>query len=418
MNKDDRVTALENLQKNGVPYKKDEIIYKDAKRMMDVYEIPLEALIYNKYNGRILSMVKSFERQFRVINPELPADKIIIEDFLWESKIDRNKTTMADLNKWGQKRIGIVTKDGIIIDGNRRARLLNKLGKRYFQAVILDDTLEDNPREIMRLETSYQMGEDEKLDYNPIEKYLKCKDLRDLGFSNSDVGNMMAEKESRIAEWINIMELMDSYLNDLGYNGIYTRLDKREGQFVDLNKYLKKYENGTGLVDWNYKKSDIADLKAICFDYIRAKYEGKEFRAVGLPSKEDSFFCKKDVWEKFRDEHFRNIDPINDEELTIEELKKKNPEGDLSVILKVRDEDWTSKSVGPMKGNLNKSQLRLEDLKESNAPTKLLTRAINTLYSINTDIEAFYKDENVLKLVKEISSTAWDFQQAIKKNRK
>lgn len=418
MIKEKRIEVLERLQKTGTPYKHDEIIYKDEKRMLPVYEIPLEALNYNKYNGRILSMVKSFERQFRVLNPDVIEDRTVIENFLWESKVDRNKTTMADLEKWGQKRIGIVTKDGIIIDGNRRARLLNKLGKSYFKAVILDDTMEDNPRGIMELETTYQMGEDEKLDYNPIEKYLKCKDLRELGFSNADIGKMMAEKESRIAEWISIMELMDSYLNDLGYNGIYTRLDKREGQFVDLNKYLKKYENGTALVDWNYKKSDIADLKAICFDYIRAKYEGKEFRAVALPSKQDTFFCKGDVWEKFRDEHFDNIDPINNSEKTIEDIVERNPEGDLSVVLKVRDEDWTEKSFGLMKGNLNKSLVKIDELKESNAPLKLLLRASSTLDSINTDIEAFYNDEAVLTLVKEISSKAWGFQQSIKKSRK
>jgi hypothetical protein len=282
----------------------------------------------------------------------------------------------------------------------------------------LDDTLDDNPQEIMRLETTYQMGEDEKLDYNPIEKYLKCKDLVEIGFSPGNIADMMGENESQINEWLSIMKLMDNYLNDLGYEGIYTRLDKREGQFVDLNKYLKKYDAGTSMVDWAYKKSDISDLKAICFDYIRAQYEGKEFRAIALPSKKDSFFCKEKVWRKFKEEHFRVIDPINDNELSVDELREREPEGDLSEVLKVRDEDWTRSTQGLLKGNLNKSQRLLEDVNEENSPMVLLRRAKDTLTSINTDLEAFYGDENVLKIIKEINTISWDFQQIIKKKNK
>ena len=95
---------------------------------------------------------------------------------------------MKSLVKDGQQKGGIVTNDGTIIDGNRRAMLLNKIYKdrekmdadnhkvddcAFFVAVILKEDY--GAREISRLETTYQMGEDAKLDYNPIEKYLKCK---------------------------------------------------------------------------------------------------------------------------------------------------------------------------------------------------------------------------------------------------
>ncbi|MEM6806103.1 MAG: hypothetical protein AAF696_32195, partial [Bacteroidota bacterium] len=229
MNRAERIKKLDELKETKKPYKQDDIIYRGEKKLMPVYEIPLELLIYNKYNGRILSMTKSYERQFRTLNPENFEDKALIEKFLWDSKENRNRTTLRDLRDWGQKRVGIVTRDGIVIDGNRRASLLNKistedsLNPMYFKAIILDDTLDDNPKEIMRLETSYQMGEDEKLDYNPIEKYLKCKDLIAVGFKPSEIATMMSEKESRIKEWLSIMDLMDSYLDDLGYSGIYTR---------------------------------------------------------------------------------------------------------------------------------------------------------------------------------------------------
>ena len=86
------------------------------------------------------------------------------------------------------------------------------------------------------------MGEDDKLDYNPIEKYLKCKELKRLGFSEEDIAGFMSEKPSQIKEWINVLDLMEDYLKEYDYEGIYTRLEKTEGPFVDLENYLDRIE--------------------------------------------------------------------------------------------------------------------------------------------------------------------------------
>ena len=100
-----------------------------------------------------------------------------MKKFLWESKINRNEKTLDSLSKQGQLVHGIVTIDGKIVDGNRRAMLLNKICKnskkypltehesqRFFVAAILD--AEGTEKDLVKLETYYQMGQDEKLDYN------------------------------------------------------------------------------------------------------------------------------------------------------------------------------------------------------------------------------------------------------------
>lgn len=124
-----RKAKLEEIKTNqlnqamtGIPLR-----YKGTTRTEIVWRIPLDYLIYNKYNGRIGSDVLSYEKQNGELNAELDSDREIIETFLYESKVDRNKTTMESLLKIGQQRYGIVTSDGIIVDGNRRAMLLNRL---------------------------------------------------------------------------------------------------------------------------------------------------------------------------------------------------------------------------------------------------------------------------------------------------
>jgi len=385
-------------------------------------------------------MVKSFEHQFHELNSENSTDKKTIEDFLWNSSTTSNEVTLEDIRQKNQLKYGIVTKDGIIIDGNRRALMLSKIfGSAhpiYFKAAILDERLEDNVKEIMRLETTYQMGEDAKVDYNAIEKYLKCKDLRELGFTNEEIAKMMGERVPDIKTYLATMGYMDDYLKKVGYDGIYTRLEKTEGLFVNLVAYLDayghsydeesglfKYRNagrGRQKMDWNPGSDDLNDLKLIYYDVIRARFsgEGKEYRQLGKPDKDDSIFCKEAVWEEFKKNHFEKIEPLTDAEPSVKQISEENPKGDLAKLLRVRDEAWGKQASGYLKGNMGIAIRRLDDLKEKTAPMKLLQKALDTLEVIDCQNEAFYDDPAAEDLTNKINKLMWDFKQAIKHNRR
>ena len=102
-----RKAKLEELKRNnhniamtGIPLR-----YKGVTQPTDVWKIPLEFLVYNKYNGRIGTEVLSYERENGQLNPENDADRKRIEDYLYLSKEDRNKTTMDSLQKIGQQQM-------------------------------------------------------------------------------------------------------------------------------------------------------------------------------------------------------------------------------------------------------------------------------------------------------------------------
>lgn len=416
-------TNQQNQSMTGIPLR-----YKGSVRKEIVWRIPLDYLIYNKYNGRIGSDVLSYEKQNGELNAEEDSDRQLIEKFLFESKRDRNKTTMDSLLKIGQQRYGIVTSDGIIVDGNRRAMLMNKLYHehealgyaysevekcKYFLAIILPDDAEE--KDIQQLETIYQMGEDDKLDYNPIEKYLKCKELKRLGFTEKQISEFMSEKESQVKEWLNILTLMEEYLQEYGYDGIYTRLEKTEGPFVDLNNYLNSYsKRGANVrnVDWTYTDSDLSDLKLVCFDYIRARYEGKEFREIAKTGKEGSIFFFKDLWEEFFKQHQERI-PTDEE--TVEELRKRCPGEDLSLLLKQRDNTWVEQAKGQLKGNLNRFSQKLENKRDANKPADLLERALSALQSVDCSQDSFKNDSHIAEMVNEINSITYEMKKILKR---
>jgi hypothetical protein len=448
MNQEQRIAYLSNLvTKTKNPYGSKEVWYKNSRRKLPVYEINLDYLIYNAYNHRIGSYVKSYERQAgKKLDSANVADAQIIERFLRNSNIPSNKETKKSLKEKKQLEYGIVTRDGVIIDGNRRAMLIKELAQEnaeqpmYFLAVILEETLDQNPKEIMRLETTYQMGEDAKVDYNAIEKYLTCKDLRTYDFSESEIGKMMGESESKIKEYISIMELMDDYLAKLGYSGIYTRLDKTEGAFVDLNGYLKKFSpKKSGMVQWNYDDTDVNDLKLIYYDYIQFMYnkrkrkddeedsifgteDSKDYRMIGKPSKKESVFCGSEkIWVDFRDNHFEKIAPIRDEfeqgNFSIKNLSENSSGLDLDSILKQRDEIWAEKVGSALKENLGVAKYNLQNFNNQNEPEILLRRALSTLESIDPSAKSFTEKPEVEKLVIDINKLTYRFKQLLEKKR-
>ena len=397
----------------GIPLR-----YRGSTQSMVVHKIPLAYLVYNKHNGRIASLTMSYEKQNGELNAESDADKKIIERFLWDSKKDRNEITLKNLKENTQQRHGIVTSDGVIIDGNRRAMLLNRLHQdgvdhaEYFLAIILPE--DARQKDINELEAMYQMGEDDKLDYNPIEKYLKCRQLKESGTSEDRIAKLMAKEVAQIKEWLAVLELMDKYLAQYDYDGIYTRLPA-DTSFAELKKFLDSYKKGGANIsgmDWNPLDTDRSDLQAVCFDYIRADFEVRDLREIAKTGQDGSIFFYEKMWTRFRDNH------LFIDEITVDKLRAKYPNEDLNNLLKTRDNDWRSKVKDNFKGNIGENKRRLEDQRSKNEPNILIKRALNALEQVDIDSPGFITEVSIPDMVKSISTIIWKMKKTLEKEEK
>ena len=426
MNKDTRIQKIQEIidrDKNRTDLLNQEIMWEKKLESKKVFNIPLSYLIYNKYNGRILSRTKSLEKQNQIIDVESDNGRSIIEKLLWDSKEDRNKKTEASIKEFGQQKVGIITRDGVIIDGNRRAMLLNRVDRLgVFKAIVLPVTLEENPIEIERLETSYQMGEDEKLGYNPIEKYLKAKQIFDKlipKISEKDaiksIADWMGERESTVKEYLDVINKMDEYLQYLEYDGIYTQLDGREDQFLSLTKWLDNFygENSKRAFD-GYKDDDVDDLKTIAFDYLRFRneYDGKEFRNLAEGNSDKHFFGDKKIWKSFSTKHYEIINSLP------KEAEVDFNSNNLTKHLNSRDKIFFENSkLGQENSafleNLNDHKYNIGYNKAGDEPEKLIKRASQTFDAIKTNHKAFSQPE-IQNLVEELGEKV--FATLIKKS--
>ncbi|OQB13022.1 MAG: hypothetical protein BWY15_01986 [Firmicutes bacterium ADurb.Bin193] len=422
MTSEERKNKLVEIQQGEPSMTGITLTYHGERKSFEAYRIPLAFLTYNPYNGRIGSEVKSYERQHHQLNPDNEADVKIIERFLWESKENANKRTMESLLFDHQQRFGIVTADGKIIDGNRRASLLNRIWNdetippnqkqhcQYFEAIILP--IDADRKEILRLETTYQMGEDAKVDYGPIEKYLKAGDLAEEGFSNKEIASFMGIENREVEMYLNVLQLMNDYLDTYGYTGIYTQLDTREDSFIKLETALRVYKAGGVSKMWAYDiEADVSDLKSIAFDYIRLGLDQLEFRdIIRKPNKnntESSFFANEEIWRAFSEGHFETIDTVT--EKPVEDIIRENPTGDLKRLLRSRDNDW-KKSIGEkLSANFMHFKDKLNNKQQAAEPIKLLQKAWEALSAVDTTQPSFKCDPGIKEYLDNIQDVITEY---------
>ena len=176
-----------NLLKEGLEEKS--VIASDTNKRLvidniskdyPVYKIRLDKLYFNDQNDRIATWMAQYKVDNNIEAVGVSdQDKYnnIIHELITNSNPEAIKKTQLNIKMVGQQESGVVLMDGRIIDGNRRFTCLRNIEKetgktQYFEAVVLDHSIESNAKQIKMLELMLQHGVDEKVGYNPIDRLV------------------------------------------------------------------------------------------------------------------------------------------------------------------------------------------------------------------------------------------------------
>jgi hypothetical protein len=151
----------------------------------------------------------------------------------------------ADLQERGQRDPAVVTAEGVLINGNRRAAAVRSLfrdddlfGFRYVKCLVLPDDATSN--ELVDLETELQIAQDFKRDYSWVNEAMLVEELLEKEMRQFErVAKKMhcsVEKVKRLNEKIQQLH----QLVDLS-NGAYLHIDFEENEtaFEELAKHIK-----------------------------------------------------------------------------------------------------------------------------------------------------------------------------------
>jgi hypothetical protein len=131
----------------------------------------------------------------------------------------------------------VLTKDGYIVDGNRRTAALRAKGEEHLEAVVLPE--DADAADLYETELELQMARETKADYSWIDEALHVRyGIDSLGESPDSIARRMRMSKTDVNGLLARLDLVDLYLDWLGHPGAYHRVgtDRTldEQSFIEL----------------------------------------------------------------------------------------------------------------------------------------------------------------------------------------
>ena len=362
-----------------------------ATEAYPVYRIKLDQLYYNDQNDRIATWISQYRSQHGGQAPE-PADREaynqIIEGFLVESNPDAIRKTKANIKLVDQREPGVVLNDGRIIDGNRRLTCLRQLSAEdtkfgWFEAVILDRSIENSAKQIKLLELSIQHGEEGKVDYDPIDRLVGVyHDILETGLlTPEEYARSTNEGVSDVKKRMELAELMVELLEFINAPGQFhiARDLKLYYPLEELQKLLKKCRT----------EDEKEDLKNSVFVNILLRPAGDMTRFIrGFKN-----IMGGEQQEDFLEEQ---------QEIAAEVIAILPPPQEMSTQA-IRDRVRTREDLsGALEQSMDKYLLRAKKTETRNRPILLAEKATGFLESIDVNILSRLGDSELQRLRRQL----------------
>ncbi|HTV58942.1 MAG TPA: hypothetical protein VMJ93_08710 [Verrucomicrobiae bacterium] len=333
------------------------LVLKGKPERLQVYRVPIKYLIFNIRNGRFTAELLQKESELkRRLDAAVPADEKIIQRILLELDKNATEALKKDLNANGQLDPGVITRDGAVVNANRRMAILSLLHEEthdpkfeYLRVARLPKDVDE--KDIWRIEAGLQFAKEFRLDYSPVNELLKLKEGRESGLSPEEISVTLLGRftAAGVRERLEVLKLIESYLEFIGKPGQYhivqeqRSMEKFNSLQANVIAPLKKH----GAL----KQSEIAKLSVLAFMLIHktdlSHWDIRLLNKIG----EDSMA---------RAELYRNYDatrPLSEPKSRLEE-------------------------------NFATAREVIEAQQNKNKPERLLRKALSALQGIGNDHEA------------------------------
>lgn len=351
---------------------------KGKPEHLQVYRVPINYLIYNIRNGRFAAELLAKESQLkRKLDPATPQDAKTIQKLLLELNQSETDALKADLRDNGQLDPGVITRDGAVINGNRRMAILTALHDEthdpkfeYLRVARLPKDVDE--KDLWRIEAGLQFAKEFRLDYSPINELLKLKEGRDTGFSSAEISKTLLGRftPNKVDEKLAILKLIESYLHFIRRPGQYHVVQDER----DVEKFNSLQANVVAPLKRKGKK-DAEIAKLVTFAFLLIKDTDLTHWDIRLLS-------KIAVEEDANTELLSNYDPNKPSRRTAEELEESFATA--REIVEARQERNRPERL------LKKALSALRGVRS--ADSKLTGSAIKTLLSeLNAEVDRIMK---------------------------
>jgi hypothetical protein len=221
------------------------IVFQGKNVDIPIARVPIGLPKYRMANGRTASL----QSEHLAKNPTERQDLFSGDSELWDAQEAQHGLLLllakqSDLQKYFEDTANvqvdaiILDENGFVVNGNRRLatwrELLFKFPEKYghFRHIDVAVLPHCEEREIDRLEATLQIEKDIKADYSwdAQANMMLAKQKRD-GFSNKELADLYAMKESEVQELLDMRSYADDYLRSRNKANLWSQVSEHEFAF-------------------------------------------------------------------------------------------------------------------------------------------------------------------------------------------
>ncbi|OLP64756.1 hypothetical protein BACPU_23460 [Bacillus pumilus] len=237
------------------PEKKHTIKFKDQMTQFDIHSAPIGMLKYRLANGRTIAAQEEYLSEHPELNNNFfddnHSENTEVQKAQHEILTKMFKSPNGDLKAFFKKNKQefplIITREGFVVNGNRRLCTMRELLKEdinrythfnYIDVIILPHCLEED---IDRLEAQLQIIRDVKADYGWIsEAKMLLKRHTKYGYSYDQLASLYEMSVKDVQYKLNLLTYVDAYLESIGKPREYNEIEKDEFAFKQIKKFREK----------------------------------------------------------------------------------------------------------------------------------------------------------------------------------
>jgi hypothetical protein len=157
--------------------------WRGGPRILPVVELDRDVPLLNTKSHRLRAQLESDPRGERILlNPWVDESQAVVAEYLRKPETEEEqlnfKRLKDNLAREGQRQPGVITRDGVLYNANRRLVALRDLRdteKRWIRVAVLPEDAE--PKELAELELRLQMQEELKVAYSLTNELLFIEEL-------------------------------------------------------------------------------------------------------------------------------------------------------------------------------------------------------------------------------------------------
>jgi hypothetical protein len=209
--------------------------YRGHVKILPVIRIDPNVLLLNHNNNRLSAQLLDHPDNRTVYgNPTSGQAQEVLADLL--SKTDEFKNLKDELGQIGQQNPGLITRNGLLVNGNTRVVALRQLGKTGVDVAVLPDDADDAA--ILDLEMFLQMVHLTHQDYTFTNELLLLEKCRKLGNTDRQIADKMKwtrGRQKKLDEKFQLLRLINEIRGLSSIPIAYQVFDSKSQHLKDLN---------------------------------------------------------------------------------------------------------------------------------------------------------------------------------------